>query len=67
MSPESEMIAAELPAVRRMVDEECWLEGERRGMPVDPSDEVVQSKVAELILSGVGQQLRENTHPPTAS
>jgi hypothetical protein len=60
MSPESEFIRAELSGVRDIVQNECWLEGERRGSPVDPSDGVVQLRVADIILSGVGEQLRQN-------
>ncbi len=58
MSSECEIILAELPDVERIVRDECWLEGERRGCPVDPKDEVIRTRVAEIILSGVGAELR---------
>lgn len=67
MSPESEFIWAEIPDVRRIVEDECWLEGERRGMPVDPRDEVIQVRVAEIILSGMGERLRKHLRPPQSS
>ena len=63
MSPKSEFIRAEIPELRNIVEDECWLEGERRGMAVDPNDEVVQNRVAEIILSGAGEQLRKRIHP----
>ena len=53
MSPESEIIQAEIAEVRKIVETECWLEGERRGMPVDPRDKMIQKRVAETFLSGV--------------
>lgn len=67
MNPESEFIQRELADVREIVQDECWLEGERRGGPVDPSDVAVQIRVADILLSGVGQQLRDNRSDPKAS
>ncbi len=67
MSPEAEFIEAEIPEVRRIVEDECWLEGERRGSPVDPRDEIVQQRVADIILSGVGSQLRQSIHPHSST
>lgn len=64
MSRESEFIQAEIPEVRKIVEDECWLEGERRGMHVDPRDEVVQKRVAEIILSGAGAHLRKSLRQP---
>lgn len=58
MTRESEFIRAELPDVERIVKNECWLEGERRGCRVEPSDDVVRCRVAEIILGGVGAYLR---------
>jgi hypothetical protein len=59
MSPESKFIYMEIPEIARIVRDECWLEGERRGTSVDPKDKVVQARVAEIILSGVGARLRK--------
>lgn len=53
MIPESEFIQMEILEIAQIVRDECWLEGERRGTPVDLKDEVVQARVAEIILSGV--------------
>ncbi|RYD77610.1 MAG: hypothetical protein EOP84_15315 [Verrucomicrobiaceae bacterium] len=59
MSSESEIILAEIPDVAAIVQNECWLEGERRGCAVDPRDEVIRRRVAEIILAGAGAYLRE--------
>lgn len=64
MSPEAEFIYAEIAQVRKIVQDECWLEGERRGTQVDPRDEVVQNRVAEIILSGLGERLRQSMQQP---
>ena len=58
MSPESEFIQAEIPAIERIVRDECWLEGERRGCPVDRNDPAIRARVVEIILTSVGAKLR---------
>jgi hypothetical protein len=58
MNPEVEIIRAEIPDVARIVSDECWLEGERRGHPVSPHDVVVQRRVADIILARAGAMLR---------
>ena len=55
---DTDVIRAEIPDVQCIVDEECWLEAERRGRPVDRRDPVVQERVANIILSGAGEFLR---------
>ena len=59
MESEPEFIRSEIPEVRGIVENECWLEAERRGQPVDPHDETVQERVADIILRGVGAYLRK--------
>ena len=59
MNPESEFIRTEIPDVKNIVENECWLEGERRGEPVDARDETVRERVANIILGGAGAYLRE--------
>jgi hypothetical protein len=56
---ETEFIRSEIPDVARIVKNECWLEGERRGCPVGPQDEVVRRRVADIILEGAGAYIRE--------
>ena len=58
MSPESKFIRDEIPEVQRLVRDECWLDGDRRGHPVNPRDRVVQERVADIILGGVGAEMR---------
>ena len=59
MSKEIEIIRAEIPEVARIVKNECWLESERRGCAVGPTDAVVRSRVAEIILGGAGAYIRK--------
>lgn len=53
------IVTRELPFIRKIVEDETWLEGERRGCAVSPHDPVVCEKVCAVILR-VGQQLRES-------
>ena len=59
MSKEIEIIRAEIPEIARIVDNECWLESERRGCIVGPNDAVVRTRVADIILGGAGAYIRE--------
>ena len=63
MSSESAFIRAEIPEIEKIVKNEVWLEGERRGQPVDRHDEVVRQRVAEVILNGAGRHLRAHLRP----
>ena len=58
MSHEVEIIHAEISDVREIIRNECWLEGERRGSPVDPHDDLIRDRVADIILAGAGKRLR---------
>lgn len=49
----------QLPVIQKIIDDETWLEGERRGCWVSPDDPVVCENVCQVILR-VGQQLRES-------
>lgn len=49
----------ELPIIQKIIDDETWLEGERRGCHVSPEDKVVREKVCEIVLR-IGQQLRDS-------
>lgn len=37
------------PTLEKIVRDECWLEGERRGCAVDPDDPIVSARVADII------------------
>ncbi|MES2571202.1 MAG: hypothetical protein V4710_14245, partial [Verrucomicrobiota bacterium] len=58
MDNASEIIRAEIPDVREIVLNECWLEGERRGCAVDAHDGFIQQRVADIILARAGAYLR---------
>jgi hypothetical protein len=48
----------QLPVIRKIIQDETWLEAERRGCRVASDDRVVRDKVCLVILR-MGQQLRE--------
>jgi len=47
----------ELHVIQKIIADETWLEGERRGCPVDPHDPVVVATVCEIVLR-IGADLR---------
>ncbi|HWA25404.1 MAG TPA: hypothetical protein VG734_07075 [Lacunisphaera sp.] len=47
----------QLPVIRRIIDDETWLESERRGYCVTADDQVVRENVCKVILR-IGAQLR---------
>jgi hypothetical protein len=51
------IVFRELPVIQKIIQDETWLEGERRGCFVRSDDRVVRDKVCEIILR-IGQQLR---------
>ncbi len=48
----------ELPVIRKIIQDETWLEGERRGCVVKADDRIVRERVCEVVLR-IGQQLRD--------
>lgn len=52
------IVKAELPLIQRVIEDETWLEGERRGCFVAQNDPVVLARVCEIVLS-IGARLRE--------
>lgn len=52
-------IFRQLPVIRKIIRDETWLEGERRGCSVSPDDPVVRESVCVIILR-IGQQLRDS-------
>ncbi len=67
MSSESEFIHRELPDIAKIVSDECWLEAQRRGCPVDPHDQVIRERVADIILQGTGEYLRRRHSAGTSA
>ena len=48
----------QLPVIQKVIQDETWLEAERRGCPVSPQDPAVREKVCQVILR-IGRELRE--------
>lgn len=59
MLPIDPVVFQEIPVIRKIIQDETWLEGERRGCPVAPNDTVVRENVCRIILR-IGQQLRDS-------
>ena len=53
------IVTRELPLIYKIIADETWLEGERRGREVSADDPVVRENVCSVVLR-VGQQLRES-------
>ena len=69
MNPSDPILFQQLPVIQKIIQDETWLEGERRGCRVGSDDRVVRERVCEVVLR-VGQQLRESlapsfAHPPS--
>ena len=45
--------------IHKIINDETWLEGERRGCCVSPHDPVVRDSVCAVVLR-IGQQLRDS-------
>jgi hypothetical protein len=52
------VVFRELPVIRKVIDDETWYEGERRGCYVSQNDPVVRENVCMVILR-IGRELRE--------
>jgi hypothetical protein len=59
MQPIDPIIFRELPVIQKIIQDETWLEGERRGCHVRPDDRIVRERVCEVVLT-IGQQLRDS-------
>jgi hypothetical protein len=57
MNPHDPVVARQLPVIQKIIHDETWLEGERRGCLVAPNDPVVREKVCSVVLR-VGADLR---------
>lgn len=53
------IVLRQLPVIQKIIQDETWLEGERRGCHVRPDDRVVRERVCEIVLR-IGQQIRES-------
>lgn len=59
MASHDPVVTRQLPVIEQIIRDETWLEGERRGCPVTPSDPQVRENVCQVVLR-VGQQLRDS-------
>ena len=55
-----QIISAEILVIEKMIDDECWYEGERRHTYVPKDDKIVQQHIREIIML-VGHIIREET------
>lgn len=58
MSRFDAFLGRELPLIQKIIDDETWLEGERRKCYVPPHDAVVQERVCLIVLA-IGHEIRE--------
>lgn len=58
MSQIDPVVRRELPVIDKIIRDETWLEGERRGCPVSPRDPAVRENVCRVVLR-IGQNLRD--------
>ena len=56
----------ELPVIQKIINDETWLEGERRGCAVGAHDPVVTERVCSVVMR-IGRQLRETLHTAQAA
>lgn len=59
MIPNDPVVHREIPVIQKIIADETWLEGERRGCHVQSDDRVVRENVCRVILR-VGGELRES-------
>jgi len=57
MESSDPVLLRQLPVIQKIIDDETWLEGERRGHPVTAHDPVVCERICQIVLS-VGGSLR---------
>jgi hypothetical protein len=62
MQPLDPVVRRELPWVRKILDDEAWLAGERRHRPVDPDDPEVVERVCDILLTHGARMRSEAEH-----
>lgn len=53
------ILPRQIPVIKKIVEDETWLESERRGCMVSSADPVVRENVCQVILR-IGQHLRDS-------
>lgn len=56
------VVSRQLPHIARIIQDETWLEAERRGCPVSSDDPAVREKVCSVVLR-IGADLRARLSP----
>ena len=51
------IVCLEMHVIQKIIDDETWLEGERRGQAVAPHDPVVMAIVCDIVMR-IGAELR---------
>jgi hypothetical protein len=59
MLPVDPVLHRQIPVIQKIIQDETWLEGERRGCRVTADDRVVRENVCRVILR-VGHEIRES-------
>jgi hypothetical protein len=49
----------QLKYIQKIIDDEVWLESEKRGYPVARDDPFVLERVSNIIVSGAGAWMRQ--------
>ena len=57
MTPLDPVVLKEMPLIRKIIRDETWFEGERRGCRVPSDDPVVRENVCQVIFR-VGEEMR---------
>jgi len=58
LSAHDPILFRQLPIIAQIIQDETWLEGERRRAPVSSDDPVVREKVCSIVLT-IGASMRE--------
>ena len=58
MNQPDPVLTRQLPLIAKIVADETWLEGERRGRQVEPTDCAVREKVCLVVLR-MGHEMRQ--------
>jgi hypothetical protein len=58
MNQPDPVLRRQLPLIAKIVSDETWLEGERRGRPVAPEDTAVRENVCLVVLR-MGHEMRQ--------
>lgn len=67
MEPLDPVVRQELPWVRKILDDEVWLEGERRHQAVSVEDPAVVNRVCDILLAQGARMRADAEHALTES